>query len=55
MLWFLFRARMTDIFSPDENGHQQMELLLPEAPCQAIPIEDLHLRAQYANVHANMT
>ena len=50
MLWFLFHVRSTDIFSPDENGHQQMELLLPEAPSQAIPIEDLHLRAQYANV-----
>lgn len=50
MLWFLFHVRSTDIFSPDENGHQQMELLLPEAPYQAIPIEDLHLRAQYANV-----
>ena len=50
MLWFLFHVRSTDIFSPDENGHQQMELLLPEAPRQAIPIEDLHLRAQYANV-----
>lgn len=36
--------------SPDESGQQKMELLLPEAPLPAIPVEDLSARAEFANI-----
>lgn len=36
--------------SPDNEGNQRMELLLPDAPQPAIPITNPVIRARYANV-----
>lgn len=38
------------VYDPDENGHQKMELLLPDGPSPAIPIEDPLQCARYANI-----
>lgn len=38
------------VYDPDEHGQQKMELLLPEGPSPAIPIEDPAQCAKYANI-----
>lgn len=38
------------VYDQDENGHQKMELLLPDSPAPAIPIEDPIQCEKYANI-----